>query len=285
MKVNAIALIAGTLYAATSHLPAQIIDPDGTGVSHGDPFTPVGSLSVYPEVVYPGVYPEMTWAIEYPQSIPDLVVIDSKGGMTTINDKSDRLTIRVAGVSYGSGGTDLEIALWVRLNGGTWNLIHYGTEDEVTGDVVFQQNIQPGTKVDLAARGRTSGGSWGNTYWTISDSPNVAALIDGNTLPSESSAFATGQFEDFMTQFVDESNKVEAGPRDVIHVFEVGSSTPGDSFFDMQDIVVVSTFGREKNNNGHGNNEDGVDMSNPGNAPFEDSDPYLDDEKTKIKKK
>lgn len=32
------------------------------------------------------------------------------------------------------------------------------------------------------------------------------------------------------------------------------------------------------NNNGHGNNEDGVDSSNPGNAPFDDSDPNVDDE-------
>lgn len=31
-------------------------------------------------------------------------------------------------------------------------------------------------------------------------------------------------------------------------------------------------------NNGHGNNTDGVDSSNPGNAPFTDSDPNVDDE-------
>jgi hypothetical protein len=31
-------------------------------------------------------------------------------------------------------------------------------------------------------------------------------------------------------------------------------------------------------NNGHGNNADGVDSSNPGNAPFVDSDPSVDDE-------
>jgi hypothetical protein len=40
-----------------------------------------------------------------------------------------------------------------------------------------------------------------------------------------------------------------------------------------------TTTGEYKNNNGHGNNIDGVDSSNPGNAPFVDSDPTVDDEK------
>ena len=81
-------------------------------------------------------------------------------------------------------------------------------------------------------------------------------------------------------------------------MFEVGSSNPGDSYFDMQDIVVVTTFG--KNNNGHGNSLDGVDSSSPGgggggpNGEYDasadpdnpDYDPdYIDDERKKIKKK
>jgi len=38
----------------------------------------------------------------------------------------------------------------------------------------------------------------------------------------------------------------------------------------------------EKNNNGHGNNEDGVDSSNPGNSKAgQDSDPTVDDEMSK----
>ncbi|MDX1682551.1 MAG: hypothetical protein R3336_05490, partial [Phycisphaeraceae bacterium] len=47
------------------------------------------------------------------------------------------------------------------------------------------------------------------------------------------------------------------------------------------DTVAGSDSGAGGNgngNNGHGNNLDGVDSSNPGNAPFEDSDPDVDDE-------
>ena len=57
----------------------------------------------------------------------------------------------------------------------------------------------------------------------------------------------------------------------------------GDPCFDCQDIVPVVTLG--KGNNGHGNNEDWVDSSNPGNSKEgEDTsiDPetgeYIDDE-------
>ncbi len=42
---------------------------------------------------------------------------------------------------------------------------------------------------------------------------------------------------------------------------------------------------KDKDTNGHGNNKDGVDKSNPGKAPKKDSDPDVDDEVDKAKKK
>ena len=45
-------------------------------------------------------------------------------------------------------------------------------------------------------------------------------------------------------------------------------------------VVKVKTVqNKPKDNHGHGNNEDGVDKSNPGKTPKEDSDPKVDDEK------
>jgi hypothetical protein len=294
MKLSANTLVTGGLLATIGLLGAQAPAPSGGSNTHGDPFTPVGFLTVTPTVVQPGVQPEMTWGIEYPQSIPDLVVIDTAGGMTTQNDKSDKVTVRVAGVSFSTEGTDLPVALWVRIDSGPWNLVFYGTETQVdAGAPVYQQSVTTGTRVDLAARGRTVNGNWTETQWTLSSSPNVAALIDGSPLPTESSAFTTGETEGFMSQYIDGNNEIVAGPRDVIHVFEVGSSTPGNSLFDMQDIVVVTTFG--KTNNGHGNNDDGYDVSNPGSGSGvggvgdTTTDPetgeYIDDERLKIKKK
>jgi hypothetical protein len=293
MKRSANLLLSGISLALPGivHGQLELADPD---LDARDPFIPIGFLSVTPTVVQPGVQPEMTWEIEYPSSIPDIVVIDGADGMTTLNDKTDKVNIRVAGVSFESGGTDLPVALWVSVDGGGWNLAFYGTESQVdAGSVVFTQNISPGSTINLAVRGGNSTNGWTETVWTLAPSPNVEALIDGDPLPTDSSAFTTGDPESFMTQFIDANNEVVAGPRDVIHVFEVGSTNPGDSYFDMQDIVVVTTFG--KTNNGHGNNEDGFDSSNMGSSTGvggvddsswdADKEMWIDDEKEKIKRK
>jgi hypothetical protein len=50
---------------------------------------------------------------------------------------------------------------------------------------------------------------------------------------------------------------------------------------DSSDVTTGGTTGGTTSgtgNNGHGNNVDGVDSSNPGNSPFTDSDPNVDDE-------
>ena len=45
-------------------------------------------------------------------------------------------------------------------------------------------------------------------------------------------------------------------------------------------VVVSPELPKAKNNNGHGNNLDGVDVSNPGKSKQgEDSDPSVDDER------
>ena len=57
-------------------------------------------------------------------------------------------------------------------------------------------------------------------------------------------------------------------------------SQQSNSGYDLQDMVLLVTFKKCKNNNGHGNNIDGIDSSNPGQAPFInlDTDPNVDDE-------
>ena len=254
--------------------------PSNDPVTHGDPFTPVGNLLVTPTVVQPGVHPEMFWNIDYPYAIPDLVVVDNAGGMTLLNDKSDRLTVRVAGV----GEHTNRVAVWVRIDNGTWNMVFYGTEADVdAGAAVFTTTVQPGTRVDLAARGTDDVGGWGPVQWTLDSASTLDALIDGAPLPGT----ITTEPESFMSQYVGPNGELVAGPRDIVHVFEVETSDPASSDYDLQDVVVVSTYGR--NNNGHGNNTDGVDMSNPGEsdgtAGSTETDPYVDDEKSKILRK
>ncbi|NNM29293.1 MAG: hypothetical protein HKO57_07225, partial [Akkermansiaceae bacterium] len=44
--------------------------------NHGDPFTPVGWLTVNRVHVRTGVKPELTWSIQYPKTVHDIVDID-----------------------------------------------------------------------------------------------------------------------------------------------------------------------------------------------------------------
>ncbi len=222
------------------------------------------------------------------------------GKIVTTDELPNILSVRVAGVSLNSGEADLPVALWVRTSTtGSWNLLFYGRENDVNaGAVLFQETVLEGTSIDFAARGQSASGAWLETRWTLADTPNIEAVIDGDSLPSESSAFTNGALESFMTQFVDDSNSVDVGPRDIVHLFELASDSPGSSSFDMQELVVVTTI--ERSNHGHGNNEDGFDSSNPADmfgvagTDYDASadsttdaydEAYIDDEKQFIKKK
>lgn len=280
---------AFTLLAVPTTLRAQDAPSNDGSSLHGDPLTPVGGLTVTPTVVQPGVQPNMKWGIDYPKSIADLAIVKPSGRLVTINEKTEKVEIRVAGVSNsGSEGSDLPVALWVRVDSGAWDLVFYGTEKEVDATTpIFSQTVSSGTQIDFASRSADSSSGWNDTQWTVEDSPNIAGLINEDPAPPESSAFYNGGAESFMTQHLDENSEIVAGPRDIIHVFELDDSEAGDSDFDMQDIVIVTTF---KNNNGHGNNEDGVDVSNPGqgsggpNGEVDESG-HIDDEKQHIKRK
>jgi hypothetical protein len=231
---------------------------------HGDPFTPVGKLTVTPTVVQPGVQPKMDWDIEFPKTLSDLALIVPPGQL--VLTQTTDVKVRVTGVAFQSGNTDLPVGLWVRVGGSAaaWQMVFYGTERDVQPDeyVVDLKNVPAGTEIDFAGRGRASNGSWYTTRWTIDDDPTVIGLVSGDSVPDYAPAYDQGRIESFMTQFLDQNNRIILGPRDIIHTFELASTTPGDWYFDMQDLVIVTTLG--KNNNGHGNNLDGVDVSNPG---------------------
>ncbi len=56
------------------------------------------------------------------------------------------------------------------------------------------------------------------------------------------------------------------------------ASAQADPVVNSNRAVISGADDAGNGNNGHGNNQDGVDSSNPGNAPFQDSDPSVDDE-------
>ena len=70
----------------------------------------------------------------------------------------------------------------------------------------------------------------------------VIGMVNGDKVPDYAPAYEQGRIESFMTQFLNEDNHVVLGPRDIIHTFELGTSSPGAWWFDMQDIVCMTTL-------------------------------------------
>ena len=248
-------------------------DPD----AHGDPYIPVGILAVNPTFVQTGVKPNLDWGIEYPSLFEDLAVVSTSGGITTT--QLVEAEIRVNGACFNCGmtnGKELPVAVWVRLHGegNAWNLIFSGDAYAVDpSKVLFKQWLDPGSQIDIAARGQTESGAWYPVVWTVEDSIKVAHLANGASVPdSVLTDFASGDLESFTTAILsDDAMTAEIGPKDMVYLFELSSNEPDEPCFDLQDAVVSVHF-KTKNNNGHGNNEDGIDVSNPGESKDDEVD-------------
>ena len=243
MKMQATQLVL--LLALGSPLSGEIIGsvPNNNPSPHKDPYTPIGSISVTPTVVQPGVRPKMVWEIEYPESVADISHVDSNG--TIIPRQRVDLKVRVMGVALQAGHTQLPAALWVRVGASApWELVFYGRENDVQPDeIVFEKkNVLPDTKIDFSARGQSASGSWYDTHSTAGSDLSVIGMVNGDKVPDYAPAYEQGRIESFMTQFLNEDNHVVLGPRDIIHTFELGTSSPGAWWFDMQDIVCMTTL-------------------------------------------
>ncbi|MDP7656203.1 MAG: hypothetical protein QF706_09015 [Roseibacillus sp.] len=257
--MNASQLSLLGLLALGSSLSGEIT---GSTPGHKDPYTPVGAISVTPTVVQPGVRPKMEWNIDYPLAVVDLSEVDPNGTITPTQEID--LKIRVMGVALQSGHTLLPAALWVRVGASApWELVFYGRENDVNPDeVVYEKkNVQPGTQIDFSARGQSGSGSWFGTHSTAGSDLSVIGMIDGDSVPDYAPAYEQGRIESFMTQFLNEDNHVVLGPHDIIHTFELGSSNPGDWWFDMQDIVCTTTLSQTRRNSGGGSFLSSVDLS------------------------
>jgi hypothetical protein len=218
---------------------------------HGDPYEPVGDLTVTPTVVQPGVHPQMFWNIEYPEMVEDLVDVGNNSEVYT--NKDLRVKVRMVGVAFQSGKVPLPTALWIRVGGGSWQLLFYGRYYDVNPtQFVFNQEVGENTRIDFAARGKNSSGSWYSNRWTASSMEEVIGLRNGEEVPYYAPAYNQGGIEDFLTQFIadtdnDGNMNVVLGPREMIYLFELGSTNPGDWWFDMQDLVAVVTFDEPDN--------------------------------------
>jgi len=252
-----------------------------------DPLIPVGALTAFPTVVQTGTKPTLTWGITYPSTVQDVVQIVTPG--TLVAKQTLDMEVRIIGASVKATTTNskgqVTSQTWVptecqySYNNGGYTRIFYNTQDKVQPNkVMLSTTIYAGQPVNFGGRYYWNG-SWSSLYNSTNSSKNVVALINGSTPPTSTPLYQQPTIESFLRPYLDNEGKVKIGPMDVIYLMELTHSNNQDAGFDLQDLVILVTF-KSKNNNGHGNNVDGVDSSNPGNSKTGlDTDPTVDDEK------
>lgn len=286
MKTSPCGALAARVLTMSLLLSAPVaLAGNGNGNGNQEPLIPVGSLDAYPVLVQTGTHPTLTWDIQYPESIIDIITVPPNGPVTPNVDLC--MEVRVLGASYQIGWDRRGRPVWghvqaeVRGDGdSSWTQFFYGTQDEVRPSYTYHtQAVRAGQPIDFRAR-CYDGSQWRGWRMTGTGTPNVVALIDGDTPPTSVPAFQQGNIESFLEPYLDGGGKIQIGPKDIIFLIELGQTDTSAPGFDLQDLVIIATFDYCKNNNGHGNNADGVDTSNPGNSPFQDqdTDPNVDDE-------
>jgi hypothetical protein len=107
---------------------------------------------------------------------------------------------------------------------------------------------------------------WTPFYTTRSSNLQVITLKNGDLLPTTFPLHTTSYLASYLSPYLDGSGRVRIGPMSVLVLMETGGLDRLKTCYDYQDMVLLVTFSKKHPNNGHGNNLDGVDSSNPGNG-------------------
>lgn len=201
----------------------------------------------------------------------------------------------------------------MNYNSNGYSQIFYNTHDKVIpNSVIHSRLVEANSVIRFGGRYSTSNTAWSTFYSSSNSQYNVVALKDGDTPPTTTPLYQQPTLESFLVPYLDSTTgKIKLGARDIIYLMELTHTDRNHGGFDLQDLVLLVTFYDRvvvnntttdcsgttttttttggtttttttttgNGNNGHGNNVDGVDSSNPGNAPKTDTNPLIDDER------
>ncbi|MCX6879134.1 MAG: hypothetical protein NTW21_35810 [Verrucomicrobia bacterium] len=231
------------------------------------PAIPQGTLSAFPTIVQTGTKPTLTWSILYPSTVSDLAVVSPPGTITPTEDVY--VTVQPVGTNPSTcdptqGTTPLYTDARVSLNGGPFLQIFYGTQADVDpAKPLYIKKVLANQTLDFGGR-FVRYGEWSPFYTTKSANFQVVALVNGATPPTTFPLHQSSALASYLRPYLDASGKVHIGPLSILILMELGQTNHGSSCFDYQDQVLLVTLSKKHPNNGHGNNLDGVDCSNPG---------------------
>ncbi len=172
----------------------------------------------------------------------------------------------------------------VSLNGGLYQQLFFGTQADVNpAHLLYVKKLLKGHSLDFGGRYVIDDG-WSPFFTTKSSNFYVVALVAGDLPPTSFSLYRQNFLQSYLKPYLDAEGRVNIGPLSVLIVMELDNSDYTNGCFDYQNMVLLVSFGSKHPNNGHGNNLDGVDVSNPGQGhggPNGEIDPSggVDDEK------
>ncbi|QJE97657.1 hypothetical protein [Luteolibacter luteus] len=259
---------------------------NGADSPEADPALPVGTMTAFPTLVQTGTHPTLTWNIMHPSKVTGALggggngngggggdgtetaaVINPPGTIIPTQDLYVTVQIVGTGPTACQAGTTVPPSdLRLSLNGGSYQQLFYGTQSAVNSSQrLYVKKVSAYNTVNLAGR-YVTGTSWSPLFTTRSANMQVISLVNGELLPTASKMISQGTMANYLKPYLDANNRVKIGPLSVLVLMELGSTNYNSSCFDYQDQVALVTFSRKHPNNGHGNNLDGVDSSNPGNG-------------------
>ena len=237
---KAVVLASCGLIAASTQLSAQANSPS----------IPVGWITAFPTVVQTGTKPTLTWDISYPSVVKDFVEIISPA---TINPKAELdVEVRVLGngvtVNTSNGGyTFVNAEATLSFNGGSYNRIFYGTNNNVNPNTIVYSKTKVLANQKLRFGGRYYyNNAWGPTFTSQTSGQNVRTLVSGDTPPSKVPQYGAPTLESFIRPYLGSNGKVKIGPMDVIVFMELTHTNESDSGYDLQDMVLLVTFKERK---------------------------------------
>jgi hypothetical protein len=286
MKTSPRAATSAAVFALCALVPASAL-AQGNGNQNTVPLMPSGWLTAFPTIVQTGTKPTLTWGINYPSIVEDYIDIEYPATVKTTETLDCEVRILGAGVTVtqnNNGFSFVPTEAQISYDGGSYTRIFYGTNLNVNPNTVVwsRTNIPKNKRIRFGGRYYYNN-KWGPYFNSQSGTQNVRSLVSGDIPPDKVPDYGAPSLESFLQPYLGPDGRVKIGPMDVIVFMELThtDSQISDPGYDLQDMVLLVTFkSKAKTNNGHGNNIDGIDSSNPGNAPFInlDTDPEIDDE-------
>ncbi|HSP44068.1 MAG TPA: hypothetical protein VLO11_14435 [Luteolibacter sp.] len=232
------------------------------------PEQPVGIMSAFPTIVQTGTKPTLNWNIMHPSRVGDIAIVNPPG--TIIPQQPIYVTVQPIGTgvtdcsSQGHEHNNYYTDARISYSGGSYKQLFYGVMDDVDpAHKLYVKKVFANETIDFGGRFVKSN-QWSPFFTTRSSNMQVVALVDGDVPPTTFPLHTSPKLKNYLKPYLDGSGKVRIGPLSILILMELGTTDRSSNCFDYQDQALLVTLSLKHPNNGHGNNLDGVDSSNPG---------------------